>query len=88
MTKFPGNPIPKSIPKKYRERIMYWDDERNIGNGIIVSLEDGWRDGTDLAVCHTLAEDMVKEMLWKLQSTEPCDCEECRAELAAKKKAA
>lgn len=70
--------IPKSIPQKYKNRIAHWDDERAIGNSLIVSLKDGWRDGTDLAVCHTLAEDNVSDMLYKLKATEPCDCLDCK----------
>jgi len=70
--------IPASIPKKYKNRIAHWDDERNIGNSLIVSLKDGWRDGTDLAICHTLAEDTVSDMLYKLMATQPCDCPDCK----------
>ena len=36
-----GREIPKSIPKKIAGKIMYWDDERRIGNNIIVTLNFG-----------------------------------------------
>lgn len=51
--------IPKSIPNKYRDRILHWDDERECGNSIIVSLKDGWRfPNTE---CHTSGFDNVKD---------------------------
>lgn len=34
--------IPKYFPQYIKDRIEHWDDERNIDNGIIVTLKHGW----------------------------------------------
>lgn len=67
--------IPISVPKKLAERVLFWDDERSIGNSLIVSLKPGWRFiNTE---CHTCGEDNVKAMTAQLRATTPCDCDEC-----------
>jgi hypothetical protein len=67
--------IPKSVPNKYRARVQYWDDERECGNSLIVSLEDGWKFiNTD---CHTSGFDTVKEAIEGLRDTIPCPCDDC-----------
>lgn len=68
--------IPKSIPIKYRQRIWFWDDERNIGNSLIVTLKDGWCCGYEKGL-HTIADDTVKGILGQLQDTIKCDCDDC-----------
>lgn len=74
-----GQAIPKSIPSKLAERVWYWDDERPIGNAIIITLRNGWKDGSDpLEVCHTIGADTVSEALTMLRDTHPCDCDQCR----------
>lgn len=75
------NKIPASVPKKYRARIAHWDDEREMGNSLIISLNDGWMfPNTD---CHTSGFDTVKEAVDGLRDTHPCDCADCRKALAA-----
>ena len=73
--------IPKSVPNKYRERIAHWDDEREIGNSLIVSLKDGWK-FLDVE-CHTKGFDTVRDAIDGLRETLPCDCAGCRKVLAA-----
>lgn len=73
--------IPKSVPNKYRERVMHWDDEREMGNSLIISLKDGWFfPDTE---CHTSGFGTVKEAIEGLRDTRPCECEGCRKALAA-----
>lgn len=72
--------IPKSVPNKYRERIAHWDDEREIGNSLIVSLKDGWR--FPAAECHTEGFDTVRDAIEGLRETQPCDCATCLKALA------
>ena len=67
--------IPKQVPKKYRDRIQFWDDERNMGNGIIVTLHYGWHMGDP--GCHVFGEDTVASAIKYLQFSAPCSCEEC-----------
>lgn len=73
--------IPKSVPAKYRERIMHWDDERAIGNSLIVSLSDGWHwAGIDPTPGnHVEGFDNVRDVVNALRSTAPCRCDECKA---------
>ena len=72
----PSNPIPKSVPKKYKPRIMHWDDERGAGNGIIVMLAYGWcYDFQE----HTRGFDTVAEAVQGVKWTDPCACPSCVA---------
>ena len=68
--------IPKSIPKKLREKILYWDDERDIGNGIIVTVKGITLD--PMSPTHVFGEDTVAEIKSTLESCYPCDCQECQ----------
>ena len=71
--------IPKSVPNKYKARVEHWDDERECGNSIILSLKDDWRFiNTE---CHTSGFDTVKEAIEGLRDTLPCDCADCRKAL-------
>lgn len=76
--------IPKSVPKKYRIRIAHWDDERGIGNSLIVSLKDGWHWAgiNPTPGNHVEGFDTVKEVVDELRNTKPCECETCRKALA------
>jgi nitrogen fixation protein len=68
--------IPKYVPKKYQNRIMFWDDERDIGNALIITLKDGWKftQGDALHVCGV---DTVQDALAALRGTMACDCDGC-----------
>jgi len=73
--------VPKSVPVKYRNRIAHWDDERGIGNSLIVTLNDGWKFPS--AECHTEGFDTVKEAVDGLRGTQVCECSGCRKSLAS-----
>ena len=68
--------FPKYVPKKYQGRIMFWDDERGIGNSLIITLNDGWR-FTHGDVLHVCGVDTVQDALAALRGTVACDCEGC-----------
>ena len=60
-------------------KIEYWDDERNIGNGIIVTLNWGWSFEPNE---HNGVQgfDLVKEAEHAVRKqTYPCHCEECKS---------
>lgn len=70
--------LPKSVPAKYRERIQHWDDERDIGNSIIVSLNKGFEFGIDSFECrHVEGFDNVKDAVAGIRNSKPCACADC-----------
>ena len=73
--------VPKSIPKRYRSRIQSWDDERGMGNSLIVSLNDGWYWKQEGEGVHVRGFDTVAEARSDLRDTAPCNCKECRKNL-------
>lgn len=81
----PTTAIPKSVPVKYRNRIQHWDDERGIGNSLIVSLADGWHwAGIDhYPGNHVEGFDTVAEVIYQLRQTRACDCSDCRLALSS-----
>ncbi|MEE8382246.1 MAG: hypothetical protein V3R78_10290 [Thermodesulfobacteriota bacterium] len=47
---------------KYMKRVEFWDDERDIGNSLIVMLHTGWDFGTDpFNKEHVRGFDTIKE---------------------------
>lgn len=68
----------KQLPK----HIEFWDDERNIGNGIIVTLNYGWSfyAGEHLGVAgfETITEARSKT---RLKDVFPCACDKCKAHI-------
>lgn len=68
--------IPKYVPKKYHDRIMFWDDERDIGNSLLITLNDGWR-FTHGDAMHVIGVDNVQGALTALRGTVACDCDGC-----------
>jgi hypothetical protein len=60
------------IAKEYRDVDGYWID-----------LKPGWRSGQDPVGClHGIVEDTKREAYSWLTSVLPCDCEDCKRELA------
>jgi hypothetical protein len=58
-------------------RVELVDDERAMGNSIIVTLKTGWRFNDPGE--HVFGEDTPTECLRSLKRTKPCDCAECEA---------
>lgn len=82
MQTIPGSPIAKSVPEKLRAHIQHWDDERSLGNSLIVSLKDGVKFSDDpQSNCHVEGFDTVKDAIAALRSVMPCLCESCAENL-------
>lgn len=65
-------------------RVEHVDDERAIGNSIIVSLRDGWcfqEPGT-----HVFGEDTATAVRISMRSVKVCACAVCCAALAEKRR--
>lgn len=71
--------IPASVPKALAAKVLHWDDERQQGNSLILSLRPGWR--FPATECHTQGVDTVKEAIEALRDAKPCLCNECTKEL-------
>lgn len=57
-------------------RVLAYDDERDIGNGIIVTLRHGWRfDYSD--VSHVQGFDTPKEAKQAIREAIKCSCKDC-----------
>lgn len=70
--------LPKSVPAKLAAYVEHWDDERSIGNSLIVSLKAGRRFTTDPRDCtHVEGFDTVKDATRALRATLPCICSQC-----------
>jgi len=54
----------------------HYDDERNIGNGIIVTLKRGFQWGDDKN-CHVRGFDSVADLRDDLWMIRHCDCDYC-----------
>lgn len=69
-------------------RIDIIDDERSIGNSLIINLKDGWRFRAPDE--HVFGEDTAVEALASMKEVHECDCSDaCKAAaLAWKEKAA
>lgn len=62
------------IPK----RVEFWDDERHLGHGYIVTLLYGW------SFEHNYHEgvrgfDTQREALEAIRDANPCECDECKS---------
>lgn len=66
--------IPKSVPSNLRSRIEFWDDERSIGNSLIITLKDGW---AFRPAEHVEGFDTVRDAVAGMKSTVRCSCPEC-----------
>jgi hypothetical protein len=69
-----ANKLPKTV-QKYASKIMHWDDEREHGNSLIITLEYGWC--FDEKGLHCFGVDTVKDAVRDLKTVMPCDCARC-----------
>ena len=63
-----------------RAKVLYWDDERNIGNSIIINLNHGFKFNHDVHAenaTHVMGFDTIKETVTELRSVIKCSCKEC-----------
>ena len=69
-----------SIAKKYASRIQHWDDERKMGNSLIVTLTGGWRfdyDTENPNATHVMGFDTLKDAKNSVRESVPCACIAC-----------
>jgi hypothetical protein len=61
------------------KKVMFWDDERNQGNSIIVTLKYGWRFSDDtLSPTHVMGFDTIKDAKQAIRYAQKCNCIECK----------
>lgn len=58
------------------KKIEHWDDERDIGNSLIVTLVKGFRFEDESE--HVRGFDTPKEALQEVRAAKPCHCETCK----------
>jgi hypothetical protein len=61
--------------QRHSKKVEHWDDERHIGNSLIVTLKDGWRFTFDGE--HVRGFDTVKEANCDVRRAVPCRCKQC-----------
>lgn len=59
------------------KKVEHWDDERSIGNSLIVTLAKGWA-FDPRAGEHVRGFDTTKEARAAVKAAECCTCEECK----------
>ncbi len=74
----PAVTLPASVSASERRRIENWDDERDMGNSLLVTLKPGWRFSTDpLVPTHVEGFDTVTEARRGVRQAVTCECAEC-----------
>ena len=67
--------VPAYLPVTLRDRIATWDDERNIGNSLIVGLKAGWCWSAEGEGVHVRGFDTVHAV--RGEKMQPCHCAMC-----------
>lgn len=62
------------LSKLIINRVQHWDDERNSGNGIIVTLKRGWCFDP---LTHVKGFDTIKEAKEAISFVQKCRCDYC-----------
>lgn len=66
------------LNKSQKKKVMHFDDERAIGNSIIVTLNYGWCFTSDpLVPMHVEGFDTIKDAKEGINSAVKCECKEC-----------
>lgn len=64
--------------KQRHKNILHWDDERNIGNSLIVTLVHGKQFSADVGSGeHVRGFDTVKEAMDEVRQAVDCNCASC-----------
>lgn len=61
-------------------KVLHWDDEREIGNSLIVTLRPGWAfwpSEDERSAEHVKGFDTVADAAKAIQRSEPCKCGRC-----------
>lgn len=64
------------LSKKHSDRICDWDDERNLDNGIIVTLHYGWSFDNN-EHCGLKGFDTIDDARTAVRESVKCECKEC-----------
>jgi hypothetical protein len=64
------------MKQRHSKKVQHWDDERHIGNSLIVSLNDGWC-FDNIYGQHVKGFDTVREANTDIREAGPCRCEAC-----------
>lgn len=67
--------VPAYFPATLRDRIATWDDERNLGNSLIVGLKAGWCWSAEGEGVHVRGFDTVQAV--RGEKMQPCHCAKC-----------
>ncbi len=68
------------IKKQRHKNIMHWDDERELGNSLIVSLIHGKKFSADpMANEHVRGFDTIGEAMSEVISAIDCNCDACKS---------
>jgi hypothetical protein len=60
------------------KKVMFLDDERSVGNGVIVTLNKGWKfDSDPLVPTHVMGFDNHAEARQAIHYAVKCDCADC-----------
>jgi hypothetical protein len=64
---------------KIPAKVMHWDDERSIGNSLIITLKRGWAFGANNTryAEHVEGFDTVKEARAAIKEAKQCSCFDC-----------
>ncbi len=65
----------RRLGKNQQEKIAHWDDERKIGNSLIITLKDGWCFGT--SGHHVEGFDTKADARRAIRNTKECRCASC-----------
>lgn len=65
--------------KQRHPKVLHWDDERSVGDRIIVTLKHGWQWGSSrFDPSHVRGFDTVREAREALRDyARPCRCQRC-----------
>lgn len=62
-------------------KILHWDDERKLGNGIIVTTKQGWAfepHADERVALHVKGFELVKDARSKMKCVKRCQCSRCK----------
>lgn len=64
------------LNKSQRQKVMHFDDERDIGNSIIVTLNYGWC-FEEMGPEHVQGFDTIREAKQGINEAIRCQCKDC-----------
>ncbi len=73
----------QELKKQRHKNILHWDDERSLGNSLIVALVPGKQFNADVGTGeHTRGFDTVNEAMSEVRSAVDCSCDDCKEKLS------